>query len=137
MSPFNAWVFLKGLETLELRMLAHARNARILATWLRGQPGAVKVHFPGLDAHPQHHLVGTQQRTGGGIVAFEVDRRANKYQIKTAVEDLFKVTVNSVRTVVMPGKIKRLGRYQGKTPTWKKAIVQLGTDQQITEFENL
>lgn len=72
MSPFNAWVFLKGLETLELRMLAHARNAQILADWLRGQPGVTKVFYPGLDSHPQHHLVGTQQRTGGGIVTFEV-----------------------------------------------------------------
>jgi len=72
MSPFNAWVFLKGLETLELRMLAHARNAQTLADWLPGQPGVTEVFYPGLDAHPQHHLVGTQQRTGGGIVTFEV-----------------------------------------------------------------
>jgi len=72
MSPFNAWVFLKGLETLELRMLAHARNAQVLADWLQGQAGVNKIFYPGLDAHPQHHLVGTQQRTGGGIVAFEV-----------------------------------------------------------------
>jgi len=72
MSPFNAWVFLKGLETLELRMLAHARNAQTLADWLEKQAGVSRVFYPGLDAHPQHHLVGTQQRTGGGIVAFEV-----------------------------------------------------------------
>jgi len=72
MSPFNAWVFLKGLETLELRMLAHARNALALASWLREQPCVTRVHYPGLESHPQHHLVGTQQRTGGGIVAFEV-----------------------------------------------------------------
>jgi len=72
MSPFNAWVFLKGLETLELRMLAHAQNALALASWLREQPGVTRVHYPGLESHPQHHLVGTQQRTGGGIVAFEV-----------------------------------------------------------------
>jgi len=72
MSPFNAWVFLKGLETLGLRMLAHARNAQMLASWLEEQPGVTYVFYPGLDSHPQHHLVGTQQRTGGGIVAFEV-----------------------------------------------------------------
>ncbi len=72
MSPFNAWVFLKGLETLELRMLAHARNAQILAEWLREQPAVERVHYPGLDFHPQHHLVGSQQHTGGGIVAFDV-----------------------------------------------------------------
>ncbi len=73
MSPFNAWVFLKGLETLELRMLAHARAAQALAEWLVGQPAVTRVHYPGLASHPQHALVGLQQRTGGGIVAFEVE----------------------------------------------------------------
>lgn len=72
MSPFNAWVFLKGLETLELRMLAHARAAQALAEWLVEQPAVTRVHYPGLASHPQHALVGAQQRTGGGIVAFEV-----------------------------------------------------------------
>ncbi len=73
MSPFNAWVFLKGLETLELRMLAHSRAAEGLAEWLVGRPGVARVHYPGLPSHPQHHLVGPQQRGGGGIVAFEVE----------------------------------------------------------------
>lgn len=72
LSPFNAWVFLKGLETLELRMLAHARCAQTLALWLQGQPGVARVYYPGLESHPQHRLVGKQQRTGGGIVSFEV-----------------------------------------------------------------
>jgi O-succinylhomoserine sulfhydrylase len=72
MSPFNAWIFLKGLETLELRMLAHSRNAQAIAEWLREQPAVARVHYPGLESHPQHHLVRTQQRTGGGIVAFDV-----------------------------------------------------------------
>jgi O-succinylhomoserine sulfhydrylase len=72
MSPFNAWVFLKGLETLELRMLAHSRNARALADWLQEQAGVAAVHYPGLDSHPQRYLVGSQQRTGGGVVAFAV-----------------------------------------------------------------
>jgi O-succinylhomoserine sulfhydrylase len=72
LSPFNAWVFLKGLETLELRMLAHARGAAQLADWLLGQPAVEHVHYPGLPEHPQHRLIGTQQRTGGGIVAFDV-----------------------------------------------------------------
>jgi len=72
MSPFNAWVFLKGLETLELRMLAHARSAAEIAAWLQDQPGVEQVYYPGLADHPQHALVGSQQRTGGGIVAFDV-----------------------------------------------------------------
>lgn len=72
-----------------------------------------------------------------GKYAFAVDSDANKSQIKEAVERLFDVEVDSVRTVVMPGKLKRLGRFEGKTPTWKKAIVKLKGDQQISEFENL
>ena len=72
LSPFNAWVFLKGLETLELRMQAHSRAAAALADWLAAQPAVERVHYPGRPEHPHHHLVGRQQATGGGIVAFEV-----------------------------------------------------------------
>ncbi|MEW8352492.1 MAG: O-succinylhomoserine sulfhydrylase [Candidatus Thiodiazotropha sp.] len=70
MSPFNAWVFLKGLETLELRMLAHSRNAQILAEWLERQPQIERVNFPGLVSHPQHELAMRQQRGPGSIVSF-------------------------------------------------------------------
>ncbi len=72
MSPFNAWVFLKGLETLEIRMQAHSRSAALLADWLTEQPAVEHVHYPGRSDHPQHALVGTQQSSGGGIVAFDV-----------------------------------------------------------------
>ncbi len=72
LSPFNAWVFLKGLETLELRMLAHSQAALELARWLEAQPGVARVYYPGLASHPQHHLVGSQQRTGGGILSFDL-----------------------------------------------------------------
>ena len=72
MSPFNAWVFLKGLETLQLRMEAHSRGAAALADWLAVQPGVERVYYPGRPDHPQHHLVGVQQQGGGGIVAFDV-----------------------------------------------------------------
>lgn len=72
MSPFNAWVFLKGLETLALRMNAHAEQALKLAQWLETQAAVSRVYYPGLPTHPQHRLVGVQQSNGGGIVAFEV-----------------------------------------------------------------
>nr|WP_245232444.1 O-succinylhomoserine sulfhydrylase [Thiorhodococcus minor] len=72
MSSFNAWVFLKGLETLELRMLAHSQGAAQLADWLTVQPAVERVYYPGRSDHPQHALVGQQQRSGGGILAFEV-----------------------------------------------------------------
>jgi O-succinylhomoserine sulfhydrylase len=72
MSPFNAWVFLKGLETLGLRMRAHSANARQLAHWLARHPAVTRVHFPGLAEHPQHALAARQQSDFGGIVSFEV-----------------------------------------------------------------
>lgn len=72
LSAFNAWVFLKGLETLGLRMEAHSRNALALALWLEQQRGVERVHYPGLPTHPQHALAKRQQKSGGGIVSFEV-----------------------------------------------------------------
>jgi O-succinylhomoserine sulfhydrylase len=72
MSPFNAWVFLKGLETLNLRMRAHCDNALTLAYWLETQPTVEKIHYLGLPSHPQHSLARQQQNGFGGIVSFEV-----------------------------------------------------------------
>lgn len=72
MSAFNAWVFLKGLETLSLRMEAHSRNALALAQWLEAQPQVERVYYPGLPSHPQHALAMRQQKAGGGIVSFDV-----------------------------------------------------------------
>lgn len=72
MSAFNAWVFLKGLETLHVRMQAHARNALLLAEWLEQQAGVERVYFPGLTSHPQHSLAMRQQKSGGAIVSFDL-----------------------------------------------------------------
>ncbi len=72
MSPFNAWVFLSGLETLALRMKAHCDNAFELAKWLVNQPNVAKVHYPGLPGHEQHELAKRQQSHFGGIVSFEL-----------------------------------------------------------------
>ena len=72
LSAFNAWVILKGMETLSLRMEAHSRNALALAQWLEAQPAVARVLYPGLPSHPQHPLAMAQQKTGGGIVAFEL-----------------------------------------------------------------
>lgn len=72
MSPFNAWVFQKGLETLKVRMEAHARNALELAKWLQLQPGIDKVHYSGLPDHPQYELALQQQQGFGGVLSFEV-----------------------------------------------------------------
>lgn len=72
MSPFNAWVFLKGLETLGLRLKAHCANALTLAQWLERHPGIERVYYPGLASHPQHELAKRQQSGFGGIVSFVV-----------------------------------------------------------------
>lgn len=72
LSAFNAWVILKGLETLRLRMDAHSANALALARWLEAHPRVARVFYPGLPSHPQHALAMRQQKTGGGIVSFEV-----------------------------------------------------------------
>ncbi len=72
LSAFNAWVILKGLETLSIRMEAHSRSALELARWLESHPNVERVLYPGLPSHPQHELAMKQQKTGGGIVAFEV-----------------------------------------------------------------
>lgn len=72
MSPFNAWVFLKGLETLRLRMQAHSTNALALAEWLQQQPGVTRVYYPGLLSHPQYGLAARQQSGFGGVLSFEL-----------------------------------------------------------------
>lgn len=72
MSPFNAWIFLKGLETLDLRMRAHCASAQRLAEWLQQNDAVERVHYTGLASHPQHELAKRQQGGFGGIVSFEV-----------------------------------------------------------------
>ena len=72
MSPFNAWVFLKGLETLDLRMQAQSSSAHKLALWLESHPAIERVYYPSLKSHPQHDLAMRQQKAGGGIVTFDV-----------------------------------------------------------------
>lgn len=72
MSPFNAWVFLKGLETLKLRMKAHSESTLHLAQWLEAQPAVKRVNYPGLVSHPQHALAKQQQSAFGGVLSFEL-----------------------------------------------------------------
>jgi len=72
MSPFNAWVFIKGLETLSLRMNQHSANASKIAHWLKDQPDVERVHYPGLESHPQYDLAQRQQKRAGGILSLEI-----------------------------------------------------------------
>ena len=94
MSPFNAWVFLKGLETLQLRMRAHCDSALRIAQWLQEHPAVRRVYYPGLTTHPQHALASAQQAGFGGIVSFEVkEDRAAAWQIIDATR-LLSITAN-------------------------------------------
>jgi len=94
MSPFNAWVFLKGLETLHLRMQAHSASAAEIADWLAGQEQVVRVHYPGLASHPQHSLARQQHTAHGGIVSFELrGGRQAAWRFIDATE-VFSITAN-------------------------------------------
>jgi O-succinylhomoserine sulfhydrylase len=94
MSPFNAWVFLKGLETLGLRMREHCRNAQLIAEWLEQQEAVEKVYYPGLNNHPQHELAKTQQSGFGGVVSFVVKGgKAAAWQLIDSTT-LFSITAN-------------------------------------------
>lgn len=94
MSPFNAWVFSKGLETLRLRMRAHSENAQALAEWLQGHPRVTRVNYPGLPDHAQHELARRQQDGFGGILSFEVDGgRAGAWAVVDGTE-MISITAN-------------------------------------------
>lgn len=94
MSPFNAWVFLKGLETLAIRMQQHCRGATAVAEWLDNESRVRTVHYPGLATHPQHDLARRQQRGFGGIVSFAIEGdRADAWRFIDTLR-LFSITGN-------------------------------------------
>lgn len=103
LSPFNAWVVLKGMETLELRMLAQSAAALELARWLEAHPAVARVFYPGLESHPQHALAKRQQRAGGSVVSFEVKGgRAAAWRVIDSTR-LLSVTANlgDVKTTII------------------------------------
>lgn len=105
MSPFNAWVFLKGLETLRLRMEAHSSNAMALAQWLNQHPKVEHVFYAGLESHPGHALAKQQQRAFGGVLSFRVKGgKAEAWKVIDAVE-ILSLTANlgdAKTTIVHP-----------------------------------
>ncbi|TDL93550.1 O-succinylhomoserine sulfhydrylase [Stutzerimonas stutzeri ATCC 17588 = LMG 11199] len=106
LSPFNAWVFLKGLETLRLRMQAHCASAQTLAEWLEQQPGVERVYYAGLASHPQHELAKRQQKGFGAVLSFEVTGgKAGAWRFIDATR-LISITANlgdSKTTITHPG----------------------------------
>jgi O-succinylhomoserine sulfhydrylase len=99
LSPFNAWVLLKGMETLPVRMRAQCANALAVARWLETRPEVARVHFPGLASHPQHALAQRQQSLPGAIVSFalagegEAQLRARAFSLINRVR-LMSITAN-------------------------------------------
>jgi O-succinylhomoserine sulfhydrylase len=96
-------VLLKGLETLELRILAESASALELARWLQAHPSVARVHYPGLPSHPQHELAKRQQRAAGAVLSFEVkDGRAAAWRLIDATQ-LISHTANlgDVKTTII------------------------------------
>ena len=94
LSAFNAWVLLKGLETLKIRVEAESASALQLARWLEAHPKVARVYYPGLESHPQYELARHQQKSGGAIVAFEVKGgRDNAWKVIDSCR-LFSITAN-------------------------------------------
>ena len=106
MSPFNAWMVLQGLQTLEMRMDKHCRSAATLAQWLHERQWVEHVYYPGLGDHPQHELAERQQKHFGGLVSFRL--RADKQQTFAFINalQLISITANlgdAKTTVTHPG----------------------------------
>lgn len=94
LSPMDAWLLLRGLRTLAVRVERINANALTLARWLEAQPQVVRVHYPGLPSHPQHALAKRQQKSGGAIVSFEVrGDRATAWKVVDATR-LISITAN-------------------------------------------
>jgi O-succinylhomoserine sulfhydrylase len=108
LSPFNAWVVLKGLETLNIRMQAQSANALAVARWLETQPGVARVYYPGLASHPQHDLAMRQQSgIGGAVVSFDVKgegadaARANAFHVINSTQVLSIATnLGDTKTII-------------------------------------
>ena len=102
MAPFNAWVILKGLETLPIRMRAHSENGLALAEWLAEHPKVAKVNYPFLDSHPNAALAKRQQSGGGAVLSFTVKGgKAEAWKVVDAVK-IMSITGNlgDVKTTI-------------------------------------
>ncbi len=123
MSPFNAWVFLKGLETLPIRMQRHSASAATLATWLEADVRVARVHYPGLDSHPQHALACRQQTGFGGVVSFDVGNRTRAWHVVDHLR-LFSITANlgDAKSIVTHPATTTHGRLSGA----ERAAMQVG-----------
>jgi O-succinylhomoserine sulfhydrylase len=118
LAPFNAWVVLKGLETLSIRMQAQSANALAVAQWLETQPAVARVYYPGLPSHPQHELAMRQQSgVGGAVLSFDVRgstpevARANAFQVINSTQVLSIATnLGDTKTIISHSATTSHGR---------------------------
>lgn len=94
MSPFDAWLIIRGLKTLAVRMERHCENGEQVAQWLEGQSGVKRVYYPGLASHPGHKFMGTQMKGAGGVIAFELEGDLDTAKAFADSLKLFKVAVS-------------------------------------------
>ncbi len=142
MSPFNAWVFLKGLETLRVRVEAHSRSALEIAGWLQQQSGVAGVNYPGLPTHPQHVLACRQQRGFGGVLSFVIEGGAEAAWRFIDATRLMSITANfgdAKSTIIHPATTThgRLSdeerRQQGIAPGLIRVAVGLEDPEDLKE----
>ncbi len=98
LSPFTAWLILRGIETLEARMAIHERNAGIVAHFLEGHPNVVKTYWPGLPSHPQHELAKRQMANFSGMIAFSVGKGLNLARRLAESAEIFSYAVSLGKT---------------------------------------
>ena len=141
MSPFNAWVFLKGLETLKLRMRAHCEGALQLAQWLNEHAAVSKVHYPGLASHPQHTLASEQQSGYGGVVSFEIKgEREQAWQVIDATQ-MLSITANlgdTKSTITHPASTThgRLSQPERDRAGIKESLIRISVGlEEITDIQ--
>ncbi|MCA0985353.1 methionine gamma-lyase [Halobacillus yeomjeoni] len=94
LSPFDAWLLLRGLKTLHVRMDRHSDNAAVIAEKLHHHPSVTHVHYPGMDHHPQHSLALTQMKTGGGVLSFTIDGTKKDAQYLMDQMNMIKIAVS-------------------------------------------
>ncbi len=138
MSPFNAWIFLKGLETLRLRMEAHSRSALVIAEWLQQQPTVERVYYAGLKDHPGHALAERQQSAYGGVLSFLVKGgREQAWQFTDATR-LMSLTANlgdAKTTIVHPATTThaRLSSQQRKEAGIDEGLIRMAVGLEHVE----
>jgi O-succinylhomoserine sulfhydrylase len=123
LAPFNAWVVLKGLETLDIRMQAQSARALTVAKWLQDHPAVARVHYPGLSSHPQHALAMAQQSgCGGAVLSFEVKASGPDHARRAAFHVLDQMRMLSLSTNL--GDTKTLVAHPASTSHGRLSEVQ-------------